>query len=341
MRALIVAPGRGSYSRTSLGSLQNLKGRAAEIITACDDHRAARGLPTVTELDAEAKYRGSLHVAGEHASILTFAASLADLSQLNTNKYAVVGVVGNSMGFYTALAATGALSLADAITLVETMAAMQKNNVIGGQLLYPVVDADWNPDPILEAAVQKVVGTIPDVHISIRLGSYVVLGASKESIRPLIHALPEQTRGPRTFPVQLPLHSAFHTPLMAKSSASAFELLSDLSFQQPHTPLIDGRGFVHRPYSTDTRALRDYTLGHQVVAPFDLTTALASALSYCAPSCVVTLGPGNAMGGPTAATLVQNNWRGARTRADLDRIQNSSSPLLLSFGIAPQRKQLV
>jgi [acyl-carrier-protein] S-malonyltransferase len=341
MRALIVAPGRGSYSRTSLGSLQNLKGRAAEIVAACDSHRSAKGLPTVTALDGEEKYRGSLHVAGEHASILTFAASLVDLSQLNTGKYEIAGVVGNSMGFYTALAATGALSLTDAITLVETMAAMQKNNVIGGQLLYPVVDADWNPDPILEAAVLKAIETIPDVHLSIRLGSYVVLGAAKESIKPLISALPEQSRGPRTFPVQLPLHSAFHTPLMAGSSETAFKLLSGLSFQQPHTPLIDGRGFVHRPYSTDIVALRDYTLGHQVVAPFDLTTALGAALSHCAPTCIVTLGPGNAMGGPTAATLVQNNWRGARTRADLDRIQNGSSPLLLSFGIAPQRKRLI
>lgn len=341
MRTLIVAPGRGSYGRDSLGSLQNLTGDAADIVAQCDAHRAARGLPTVTQLDAEEKYRGSLHVAGEHASILTFAASLVDLALLNTDKFEAVGVVGNSMGFYTALAATGALSLDDAITLVETMAALQTKNVIGGQLLYPVVDADWQPDPTTLSAVHNAIDTIPGVYLSIRLGSYVVLGVAKESIKALMAMLPPQTRGARTFPVQLPLHSAFHTPLMADSSALAFQKLAHLAFQQPRMPLIDGRGIVHRPLSTDTDALLEYTLGHQVIATFDLTTALTTALQHCAPDCVVTLGPGNAMGGPTAATLVQAKWRGARTRTDLDTLQNSKNPLLLSFGIRPQRKQLI
>lgn len=336
MRALIVAPGRGSYDRNALGQLT---GRAESLLDACDAHRRAHGRKPIRELDGAEAYRAALHVAGENASLLTFACSLADMGDLQ-DRFEPVGFVGNSMGFYTALALSGALSLSDAITLVDTMGAYQQGNVIGGQLLYPIHDATWHTDPEQRAVVDGVLAEIVAMgHVavwSIDLGGYAVLGADKAGLELLKQRLPAVTRGSRTFPVQLPMHSAFHTSLMKATSERALDELGSLAFRAPALPLIDGRGFVFRPRWADPQALRDYTLGHQVYRPFDFTHAIHTALEHCAPDVVIALGPGNGLGGPLARTLVSVGWRGVQSRADFE-----DAGLLLSCGIPEQRAQIL
>ncbi|MEZ4316114.1 MAG: ACP S-malonyltransferase [Myxococcota bacterium] len=350
LRTLVVCPGRGSYDRAALGQLTRPSSPrtdgAREVLERCDAHRAALGRKTVSELDGADAYRSTLHVAGENASLLTFACGLADLADLSRERFDIVGVTGNSMGFYTALAASGALSLDDAITLVETMGAYQTGNVIGGQVLYPMTAArTWRTDPARRQVVEQALQRVRDAgHVaewSIELGGFAVLGADTAGVKALLEALPPDVRGDRTFPIQLPLHSAFHTSLMADTSARALQELGGLGFQAPDVPLVDGRGFVFRPHWADPRALRDYTLGHQVVAPFDFTTAVHTALQHCAPDLVVALGPGNALGGPLARILVEAGWRGIQSRADFDAVQASDHPMLLSFGVTKQREHLV
>lgn len=340
MRTLVIAPGRGSYGRSSLGSLQNLTGEAADIVAACDTYRASQGLPTVTELDAEPTFRGTRHVAGEHASLLTFASSLVDLSKLNRDKHEIVGVVGNSMGFYTALAATGALPLEDAIRLVDTMGSYQKGNVIGGQILYPITNLNWEPDDSLSAAVDEALAQVAGAYLSIRLGSYVVLGGTSTACKELLAILPKESRGSKEFPLQLPLHSAFHTPLLSDAAQQAVAELGDLRFAAPNLPLINGFGMVYRPLHTHPATLSHYTLGPQVKDTFDYTVAIRSALRHCGPELVVTLGPGNSLGGPTAAIMVQEGWMGSRSRAEFEEAQKTN-PTLLSFGITKQQESLV
>lgn len=342
-RALIVCPGRGSYERTSLGQLQDRSEAARAIVARCDAYRSSVGEPTITEIDAADRYRTPLHVAGEHASLLTFACSLADMADLS-QAYDVVAVTGNSMGFYTALAASGALSLDDAIRLVDTMGRYQRGNVIGGQLLYPVAGSNWLEDPDLVASVDEAVARVrAEGHgawWSIRLGGHAVLGADASGIKALIAALPTIQTGAHTFPLQLPLHSAFHTPLMAATSARATRDLDGLGWRAPTAPLIDGRGFVFRPRWADPQALAEYTLGHQVVEAYDFTLGVVTALQHVAPDVVVALGPGNPLGGPLARILVQCGWAGLRTRAQFEARQ-ASDPVLLSFGLSPQRRLLV
>ena len=132
---------------------------ASDVVARCDAHRAAKGRPTVSELDASPSFRGSLHVAGEHASLLTFACALADLQDLDRERFEIVGVCGNSMGWYGALAAAGALPIDHAIELVETMGAYQAGNVIGGQVIYPLRDTDGHPDPTLRHAIDAALQT--------------------------------------------------------------------------------------------------------------------------------------------------------------------------------------
>jgi malonyl CoA-acyl carrier protein transacylase len=303
------------------------------------------GRVTVRDLDALERFQATKHVAGEHASLLTFACSVADFHDLNQDRFEVVGVTGNSMGWYTALCVAGALPLAQAARLVEHMAAYQARNVIGGQVIYPLLDGDWNESEELETHIDNALAHVQSLgHVaewSIRLGGYAVLGGDRPGVKALLEALPPQKRGDRTFPTQLPMHSAFHTSLMNETSDKALQALDDLNYRRPDVPLIDGRGVVHRPHTASLSALREYTLGHQVTRPFDYTTAVESALTHCAPDVVVLLGPGNSLGGPTAQVVVSKHWFGVGQRQDLRSTTPEQTHRLLSFGVAKQREHLV
>jgi acyl transferase domain-containing protein len=343
-RALLVAPGRGSYERTSLGGLAGRSDAAAAWVARADAWRRATGRPTVSELDAS-PWSLRHHVAGEHASLLTAAASWADAADLDTERYEVVGVTGNSMGWYTALGLAGALPPDDAVRLVDTMGVWQEGNVVGGQILYPVSGEDWHADPRAEEVVEAALIAAREAgHAachSIRLVGHAVLGADAGGLRALMASLPPVERGPRTFPIQLPLHSAFHTPLMAPTSERARRELGGLAWTAPSVPLVDGTGRCHWPRWASTTALADWTLGAQITECFDLGRALRSALRHTAPDVVVALGPGNALGGPIARAIVGEGWRGIRSRVAFEAAVRSEDPPVLAFGIKPQRARLV
>jgi len=342
LRALVLCPGRGSYQREQLHSLAGLSSPA---VAAFDAVRAAAGQPGVTELDAAERFSPRLHVAGEHASALTAAISLADLDQLDPDKVQVVGVCGNSMGWYTALGYAGALPLADCARLVDTMGAWQaagEHGVVGGQLVYPLTDARWRLDPALLVAVQAAVAAIPDLYWSIRLGSQAVLGGTEDALAAARERLPtQQGGGGLEFPLRLPLHSAFHTPLMAPTAARAARELGELGWRAPALPLIDGTGRTWRPRWADPSALRDYTLGAQVTETFDLWATLKAGLGELGPAVVILPGPGSNLGGAVAQVMIDTGWQGLRDKDDFIDRQRGERPVLLSLRWPDQRKRAV
>ncbi|HEX4419175.1 MAG TPA: hypothetical protein VH165_14785 [Kofleriaceae bacterium] len=334
LRALIVCPGRGSYGRAQLGSLPP----GDPIVAALDGFRTGLGRPAISALDRAAEHTAAQHVAGEHASLLTFAATAVELAAIDRARIDVVGVTGNSMGFYTALYAAGALDLAGAARLVETLGHYQAGHVIGGQLMYPVVDDDWRPAPARAAAVDAALAH-PGVHVSIRLGGTIVLGADAAGLAHAREVLPAIERGGLRYPAQLPLHSAFHTPLMAATGARARAELADLALRSPAITLIGGDGAVHRPWASPA-ALWDYTLGAQIVEPFDLTRAVATALGELGPDVVILPGPGDSLGGALGQILIDRRWRGLSCRADFTAIQASDRPIVVAMARPDQRARV-
>jgi [acyl-carrier-protein] S-malonyltransferase len=333
LRALIVCPGRGSYGRAQLGSLPV----GDPIVGVLDRFRAGLGRPTISALDRAPEYTPHLHVAGEHASLLTFACTAVDLAALDRDKVDIVGVTGNSMGFYTALHAAGALDLDGAARLVETLGHYQAGNVIGGQLLYPLVGDDWRPAPYaaaLDAALAH-----PGVHVSIRLGGTIVLGADADGLAHARRVLPPIERGGVRYPAQLPLHSAFHTPLMAQAAVRARGALADLPIRSPAITLIGGDGVVHRPWARPA-ALWAYTLGPQLVEPFDFERAIATALGELGPDVIVLPGPGDSLGSAIAQVLIAQRWRGLGDRAGFVAMQASDRPILLAMQRPAQRARV-
>lgn len=328
-RVVLICPGRGSYTRESLGSLVQTPS-----VVAANQFRAALGRPTPTELDAAERHNARQHLAGENASILTMACTLADRDQLAGVE--VVAVVGNSMGWYTALTVAGALRLVDGLRLVETMGAYQADNVIGGQLVYPLVDAAWRPDPDAQAAVDRALTEIPELWWSIRLGNQAVLGGSAPAVARALTQLPPRRIGERDAPFQLPLHSAFHTPLLAPTSARAQVDLADLDWCAPGIPLVDGTGRLWRPRSTDPAALARYTLTTQVVEPYDFVRSVRVVLAEYAPDAVVLLGPGGNLGGAVASALITDGWAGVHDKAGFQERQGRD-PFVIAMARPEQR----
>jgi hypothetical protein len=112
--------------------------------------------------------------------------------------------------------------------------------------------------------------------------------------------------------------------------------LPESLFQQPQKPLIDGRGHVWWPGAATTAALRDYTLGHQVVEPYDFTAAIRSAAREFAPDYFIVPGPGTTLGGAVAQSLIRANWRGMSNKAEFESLQDRE-PFLIAMARDDQR----
>lgn len=331
-RVVVLCPGRGSYSKDTLGYLEGIKSNKLDT---ADALRQLANRPTIREMDASDKFRSSWHIAGENASLLTAGISAADFDQINAN-FDIVGICGNSMGWYTALGLANACDFATAAHLIETMGQYQHRNVIGGQMVYSLVNDDWTINTERVALVNQVVEDIPDCHWSIRLGGQAILGGTKEALNRLQEALPEVTQSGRTFPFILPLHSAFHTPLMIDTHQQALKDLANLELKTPSIPLIDGQGHIWRPKACDRNALKDYTLGKQVTEVYDFTTMIQTVLKHIAPDHIILLGPGSNLGGAVAHILIQEKWQGIQNKTDFITRQQEN-PFILAMGRDDQR----
>ncbi len=336
-RTLILCPGRGSYGKDALGSLDSIESASLDVL---DEHRRVLDRPTVREMDAAEKYSSKLHVRGENASILTAGVSVADLDQIDHNRFEIVSVIGNSMGWYTALGVAGALDMDECARLIETMGQYQSNNIVGGQIVYPMIDANWHVDANQVALVQQVVDSIPDLYWSIRLGGQAVLGGTEAALKAATKQLPALTQGAHTFPIRLPLHSAFHTPLMEPASDRAVHDLQALQWQAPKVTMIDGSGTVWPARYSSGESIRNYTLTTQVTDTFDLTACIRTALRTTAPDVVVLPGPGSNLGSAVAQVMIAEGWAGIHNREDFISRQNSD-PILLSMRWPDQRKLVI
>jgi [acyl-carrier-protein] S-malonyltransferase len=333
-RAVVVCPGRGTYNQTEWGYLGRHHADKRELLAAFDDYRTRRGQPTLSALDRELAFQMKLHTRGEHASALIYACACCDARDIDTQRYEIVAVTGNSMGWYIALVVAGALSTTAGFHLVNTMGRLMQETLIGGQLVYPWVDDDWKPQPDQR---ERLLGLLAEPgegrsYLSIDLGGMLVFGGDEAGLKRLERALPRKDR----FPLRLYHHAAFHTPLQAPVREIARRELADLPLAAPRLPLIDGRGQIWTPYSTDPQALWDYTLGSQLVEPYDFTAALAASVKEFAPDRLIVLGPGNTLTGAVAQALIGLGWYGWKDKRDF-QVSQGNDPRVLALGWPAQR----
>ncbi len=338
--AVLICPGRGSYNRAELGYLARHHADKAALLASFDAIRTQAGQEAVTALDAAPRFDGRRYTRGDVASALIFACSLADAQSL-ADDIEVVAVTGNSMGWYSALAAAGALSPQDGFALANTMGTLMQEHLTGGQLVHPFMDEDWRDDPARRAELLALVDEIAaregcELALSIELGGMLVLAGNEAGLAAFEAAVPPVAG---RFPMRLPNHAAFHTALMAPVAEEGRARLPERLFGQPEMPLIDGRGAIWWPHATDTRALWNYTLGHQVTEPYDFTRAVQVAAREFAPDLFILTGPGDSLGGAVAQALIRARWRGLAERTDFRRMQEKAL-ILASMGREDQRAQV-
>lgn len=326
-RLAVVCPGRGSYTEASLGSLP----RGHAWVRRADELRAEYVLPALSELDGAARFDRKLHLRAANAAPLIWMVAMLDAAAA-AQEGRVVAIAGNSMGWYVALAVGGALEFDDGFRLVQEMAILQEEHGGGGQLIYPVVDEDWRPDPARAEAVRAALdGSDGEAFPSIDLGGYAVLAGTQVGVSHLLRALPPVQLGKNRYPFQLIGHGPYHTPLLAEVADRARARLARLDWRRPRVTLVDGRGVRFTPWSTDVEALREYTLRRQVVGPYDFTGSIRVVLREHAPDELVLPGPGNTLGAICAQVMIREGWRGVRSRADFEALQASERAFVRSM----------
>ena len=333
-KLLVICPGRGTYGATELGYLKRHHAGHGDIIARLDAIRREAGQSTISELDGADKYSPSLHMPGDNASVLIYACALADFSAIDRDRYEVVAVTGNSMGWYLALACAGVLDFESGARLVNNMGRLMHGKGQGGQVVWSMADADWGIDPAKAAEVEAVLAEAHDmqVHVSIRLGAMIVFAADEAGMKWLMERLPDDDR----FPMKLNYHAAFHSPLLNHIPPEARAINPRDDFGVGAIPAIDGTGRIWSPKAYDPKAIYDYTLGHQVNQTYDFSRAVQVAAKEFAPDRVLLLGPGTTLGAPVAQALIAIGWRGLSGKADFQARQ-AENPLLISMGMADQR----
>lgn len=330
-RVVVVCPGRGAYGPASLGSLP----RDHPWLERADEIRAGLGLPSLSELDTATTFDPAQHARPANAAPLTYLVTLLDAASA-AEDHEVVAVAGNSLGWLSAVAAAGALSFEDGFRLVQQLALLSERAVSGAapgsQLVYPLTDAAWHPDPTLRSAVELALARVNgDAHTAIELGGFVMLAGTETGVGKLLAILPEVRVGEQVYPLRSSLGSPSHTPLAGELATAARELLGDLAWREPATTLIDGRGARWTPWSTDPGALADYTLGEQMTAPYRFGTSIRVALREYAPDLLLLPGPGNSLGAICGQVIVAEGYHGIRSRAAFEAAQSGRRPLVVSM----------
>ena len=337
--ALVVAPGRGSYGKNALGSIARLNGaRFADLIANYDAQRRDRGQPTVSELDGADRFSVATHMRGDVAAPLIYTATILDFLSIDREKFDVVAALGNSMGWYSALACGGAVSVEDGFRISNAMGLNSQTHGPGGQILLQVVDEDWRPVAGLREKLLALVADIGSrpghaLALSIDLAGMLVFAGNEDGLAALLAETPPT---PGRDPLRLAGHGPFHTPLMFGSSDKAKAELPSSLFGAPALPMIDGRGHIWRRFASDPAEVWEYSFGHQILAPYDFARSVQVAVKEYAPDVILLPGPGDTLGGAIAQALIGIEWQGIASKADFAARQ-AADPILLSMGRAEQR----
>jgi len=339
--ALVICPGRGTYNKQELGYLGQHHANKMEFIADLDDFREKEGQLSISELDGEERYSSRIHTTGDNASLLIYACALADFADIDRDQFDIIGVTGNSMGWYLALACAGVLDPRASMFLVNTMGRLMHEEGPGGQVIYPLVNDRWQRDPALEAHVADVmrdVRAIDGVFVdySIHLGGMAILAANDQGVACLMERLaPEQER----YPLVLANHGGFHSRLMEVVSVKARELLKPDLFSQGSLPLIDGLGRIWQPGACSPEAIYNYTLNDQICQTYNYSKAIEVTVKEFAPDRLIILGPGTTLGAPTAQELIAHQWLGLASKEDFISMQEKD-PFILSMGYEDQRRRV-
>ncbi|MBM3621490.1 MAG: ACP S-malonyltransferase [Alphaproteobacteria bacterium] len=142
-------------------------------------------------------------------------------------------VAGHSLGEYSALAAAGALSLADAARLLKRRGlAMQKAVPVGVGAMAALLGIEL--EPALEACAEAAQGEVVAV-ANDNGGGQIVVSGHKAAVERAVEAAKAKgcKRG-----MLLPVSAPFHCPLMRPAADEMAEALEGVAIAPPRVPVI-------------------------------------------------------------------------------------------------------
>ena len=223
-RAVVICPGRGTYNKSELGYFHRHHADRADLLAGFDAKRKSRGQELLADLDQAAAFSVSRHTRGDNASALIHACAYADFLSIDREAFEIVAVTGNSMGWYIALACAGALSVEGGFDVVNTMGTLMQEALIGGQLLYPYVDANWPEVPGRKGELLDLIDATDGLYLSIDLGGMLVFAGTDEALKVAETKLPPLDG---RYPMRLQNHAGFHSPLQQPISGKGFAALNE------------------------------------------------------------------------------------------------------------------
>jgi len=173
----------------------------------------------------------------ENAQPALMAVSLAAMRALETKGFTLPGnvayVAGHSLGEYSALAASGALSLADTARLLKTRGqAMQAAVPVGEGAMAALLGADLSEaQELAEAAAEDECCQAANDNAP----GQVVISGKKTAIERAVALAPKF--GARRA-VLLPVSAPFHCALMQPAADAMAEALSGVTISEPAVPVV-------------------------------------------------------------------------------------------------------
>lgn len=143
-------------------------------------------------------------------------------------------VAGHSLGEYSALTAAGALSLADAVTLVRIRAnAMQDAVPVGVGAMAAVLNLDT--DQIKAVCAQAAQGQVVEA-VNFNAPGQIVIAGHKEAVERACEIA--KTAGARRA-MLLPVSAPFHSSLLQPAAQILEQALSQIELRSPTIPVLN------------------------------------------------------------------------------------------------------
>ncbi len=249
----------------------------------------------------------------ENAQLSTYVLSLVVHDAVRALGVRPSVAAGHSLGEYSALTATGALTLADGVRLVtERGAAMQAAADARPGTMAAVLGAD---DAVVAEACARAAG---DVWVANTNGAGQVVIAGDPDAIIEAGALAKELGARKVMP--LPVGGAFHTPFMAPAAARLHAALVATSFANSSVPVIANVDALPHQHADQWADLLDAQLTAQVRWRQTIERMVADGVTT-----FLELGPGSVLTGVAKRSAPAGTARAASEPAALHEIMEAAA----------------
>ena len=243
-----------------------------------------------------------------NSQITTFVLSLVVLDAVERTGAAPTYVAGHSMGEYTALCATGALSFDDAVRLVYARGeAMQAAAKLRPGKMAAVLGID---DNLVSEICEQTEGDVWAANFNAP-GQVVIAGA----VDALAKACATAKEAGAKRSIELAVNGAFHTPYMEPAQEHLKKALSEVDVRAPAVPVIANVDAM--PYQTSD--VWQELLLKQLTSAVRWRASLHT-LEEAGVTTFVEMGPGRALTGMATRTVPDATALAISKPADLDKL---------------------